>query len=171
MAIIGIVRSFARAIARSAARNNAKSSLRSSAIRSRGFRTQLGVRTAELVEEAAELEQRAGDIIEAAYYEAIDTMQGMIGNAGQQTVFNDHVIPAFADGVATTSIQEGWDDIDIGEYMSFMGEIVAEGNAIMSAAYDEAQSLAAEAEDIESEIEENEESLEAEELEEALNRA
>ena len=171
MAILGIARSIGRSVARAAARNNARSSLRSSAVRSRGFRTVLGARTAELVEEAAELEQRANDIVEAAYYEAIDTMQSMVGNPGQQTVFNNHVIPAFADGVANTSIEEGWDDIDIGEYMSFMGEIVAEGNAIMSAAYDEAQSLAADAEDIESEIEEDEEALEAEELEDALNRA
>lgn len=171
MAIAGIARAVGRAIARASARNSARSSLRSSAVRIRGVRTVLGARAAELVEEAAELEQRANDIVEAAYYEAISTMQDMIGNPGQQTVFNEQVIPAFAEGVANTSIEEGWDDVDIGEYMAFMGEIVAEGNAIMEAAYQEAQSLAAEAEDIESEIEEDEEALEAQELEEAQNRA
>jgi hypothetical protein len=73
--------------------------------------------------------------------------------------------------VSETTIEEGWDDVDIGEYMSFMGEIVAEGNAIMEAAYQEAQSIAAEIEDIEAEIEDDEEALEALELQEAQNRS
>lgn len=117
-------------------------------------RTGLGVRAAEIVEEAAELQQRAIDIVEAAYYEAMDTMFNMVGNAGQETVFNEYVIPSFAEALAQSEIEYGWDDVDIGEYMAFMGEIVSEGNAIMSQAFDEASSLIDEASDAEASIDE-----------------
>lgn len=156
------IRAFARYLARK--------ELRAAAIARQSRIKILGIRVAELVEEAAELEQQANDIVEAAYYEAIDTMQDMIGNAGQQTVFNDHVIPAFASTLASTEIGDNWDDVNIGEYMSFMGEIVAEGNAIMEKAYEEAQSLTLDAENIQLDIESEEEALEELEREEAQNR-
>jgi hypothetical protein len=111
----------------------------------------------ELAEEAAELAEEAGDTIIQAYYQAMDTMFGMCGNAGQETVFNDKVIDAFVEGISNSDPEYGWEDVNIGEYMDFMGEIVEEGNGIMSDAYDEAGSLLAEAEDIESEIEDLEE--------------
>jgi hypothetical protein len=87
----------------------------------------------------------AREIVNEAFMEAIDTMQAMVGNAGQQTVFNDYVVPAFQD--AKGPIEDGWNDVDIGEYMDFMGEIVEEGNNIMADAYDEAQEILSELEE------------------------
>ena len=78
--------------------------------------------------------------------DALSTMEDMIGNAGQQTVFNDYVEPAFREN-AQASINDGWEDVDIGEYMDFMGEIVDEGNSIMADAYEEAQEILSEAEE------------------------
>lgn len=85
-----------------------------------------------------------GVVIEG-YEEAISTMNDMIGNAGQQTVFDDYVEPAFAENLGP--IEDGWEDVDIGEYMDFMGEIVEEGNAIMAEAYEEAQEILSELEE------------------------
>lgn len=87
----------------------------------------------------------ARELVNEAFQEALSTMEGMIGNAGQQTVFNDYVVPAFQD--AKGPIEEGWNEVDIGEYMDFMGEIVEEGNNIMSDAYDEAQEILSELEE------------------------
>ena len=72
-------------------------------------------------------------------------MNGMVGNAGQQTVFNDYVAPAFRE--AAGPINDGWPGVDIGEYMDFMGEIVEEGNSIMEDAYAEAQEILSELEE------------------------
>lgn len=87
----------------------------------------------------------ARDVIREGYQEAISTMEDMIGNAGQQTVFNDYVQPAFAANIGP--IENGWTEVDIGEYMDFMGEIVEEGNQIMEAAYEEAQEILSELEE------------------------
>ena len=87
----------------------------------------------------------AREVVNEAFEEALSTMEGMVGNAGQQTVFNDYVVPAFED--AKGPIEEGWNEVDIGEYMDFMGEIVEEGNSIMSDAYDEAQEILSELEE------------------------
>jgi hypothetical protein len=127
-------------------RNTARSALRLS---TRG----LYGATSELAEEIGELYEEAGEVVEAAFYDAMDTMYGMCGNAGQESVFFDQVIPAFADEMSNTEIGEQWNDVDIGEYMYFMGEIVEAGNAIMSEAFDEAASLQGEAEDAEAELE------------------
>lgn len=81
-------------------------------------------------------------IIQSGLAEALDTMEGMCGNAGQTTVFNDHVEPAFREN-AQADVESGWEDVNIGEYMDFMGEIVAEGNSIMEAAYEYAQEVQA----------------------------
>lgn len=81
-------------------------------------------------------------IIKSGLAEALSTMAGMPGNAGQTTVFNDYVVDAFKEN-AQADVQDGWTDVNIGEYMDFMGEIVAEGNSIMQAAYEYAQEVQA----------------------------
>jgi hypothetical protein len=87
----------------------------------------------------------ARDIVREGLKDALSTMDGMVGNAGQQSVFNDYVEPAFIEN--TGRIEDGWTDVDIGEYMDFMGEIVEEGNSIMADAYDEAQDILSEIEE------------------------
>ena len=79
-------------------------------------------------------------IVRAALGDALVTMQGMVGNAGQQTVYNNYVVPEFQAN-AQRDIREGWNDVDIGEYMEFMGEIVEVGNSIMNDAYQEADQV------------------------------
>jgi hypothetical protein len=88
----------------------------------------------------------AREIVREGLDDALTTMSGMVGNAGQDVVFNDYVEPAFREN-AEASIDDGWTDVDIGEYMDFMGEIVEEGNSIMADAYDEAQEILSEAEE------------------------
>lgn len=159
-----IGRSVARAIiSRSASRMGArgynKSYSQRSAVRERA---RLSLRLAsrgkygaasELAEEIGELYEEAAETVEAAFYEAMDTMFGMTANPGQETVFSDHVIPAFSQEMESTEIGEPWNDVDIGEYMAFMGEIVEAGNAIMAEAFDEAASLQGEADDAEADLE------------------
>ncbi len=135
---------------RSEMRSRARSTLRSA---TRGF---YGLAD-DLAEEIGELYEEAGQIVEAAFYEAMDTMYEMCGNAGQETVFFDYVIPGFAEEMDNTEIGENWNDVDIGEYMAFMGEIVEAGNAIMAEAFEEAEGLKDEADDAEIELEELEE--------------
>ena len=111
----------------------------------------------ELAEEIGELYEEASQIVEAAFYEAMDTMYGMCGNAGQESVFFNYVMSDFADAMDSTEIGDDWPDVDIGEYMVFMGEIVEAGNAIMSEAFDEAASLKGQAEDGEADLDSLEE--------------
>jgi len=111
----------------------------------------------DLAEEIGELYEEASEMVESSFYEAMDTMYGMCGNAGQETVFFDYVIPEFAAEMENTELGENWNDVDIGEYMAFMGEIVETGNAIMSEACDEASGLVDEADDAEADLEELEE--------------
>lgn len=85
-------------------------------------------------------------IIKEGLATALSTMQNMIGNPGQQTVYNDYVIPQFKEN-AQGDIEDGWEDVDIGEYMDFMAEIVNEGNGIMAEAYQAAQDILSEAEE------------------------
>ena len=132
---------------RSEMRNTARGALR---VATRGA---FGA-ASELAEEIGELYEEAGEIVEAAFYEAMDIMYEMCGNAGQESVFFDQVIPAFADEMENTQIGEDWSGVDIGEYMVFMGEIVEAGNAIMEEAFGEAAGLADEAVDAEVELEE-----------------
>jgi len=131
-------------------RNRARSLLR---VSTRG----LYGAASELAEEIGELYEEAGEVVEAAFYDAMDTMYGMCANAGQESVFFNYVMPAFANEMSNTEIGEQWNDVDIGEYMYFMGEIVEAGNAIMSEAFDEAASLQGEAEDAEADLESLEE--------------
>jgi vacuolar-type H+-ATPase subunit H len=95
----------------------------------------------------------AREVVNEALQEALATMEGMCANEGQLSVFGSYVAPAFED--AKGSVDNGWTDVDIGEYMDFMGEIVEEGNSIMSDAYDEAQEILSELEEeIEGEFDE-----------------
>lgn len=88
----------------------------------------------------------AKEVVDEGFSDAISTMEGMTGNAGQDSVLNSYVIPAFEANKGP--INEGWSDVDIGEYMDFMGDIVNEGNEIMAAAYDEAQEILSELEEL-----------------------
>lgn len=88
------------------------------------------------------LQQQARQIIAEALAEALDTMESMIGNEGQQSVYETYVQQAFVES-AEGDIENGWNEVDIGEYMDFMGEIVAEGNNIMSDAYEYAAEVLA----------------------------
>jgi hypothetical protein len=83
-------------------------------------------------------EEIARSIVEAGYAEALAVMSGMPGNEGQITVYREYVVPAFAKQFAISYPNAGedfWDDVNIGEYMDFMGEIVAEGNMILEEAF------------------------------------
>lgn len=84
-------------------------------------------------------------VVQDGLSEALNTMSGMVVNPGQQTVYNDYVLPAFQENIGP--VEEGWTDVDIGEYMDFMGEIVEEGNEIMANAYDLAQEILSELEE------------------------
>lgn len=88
----------------------------------------------------------AREVVREGLSDALSTMEGMVGNAGQATVFNDYVEPAFREN-AQADINDGWSDVDIGEYMDFMGEIVDEGNSIMADAYEVAQEILSEIEE------------------------
>lgn len=87
----------------------------------------------------------AREIVNQALLDALDTMQSMCANEGQLKVFNDYVKPEFIENKGP--IQDGWDPVDIGDYMDFMGEIVEEGNNIMEEAYQEAQDILSELEE------------------------
>lgn len=88
----------------------------------------------------------ARNVIREGLEEALLTMESMVGNAGQQAVFNDYVQPQFTQN-AQASVNDGWEDVDIGEYMDFMGEIVEEGNQIMADAYQLAEEILSELEE------------------------
>jgi hypothetical protein len=87
----------------------------------------------------------AREVVREGLEDALDIMAGMLGNAGQEAIFEDYVEPAFIEN--TGPIRDGWSDVDIGEYMDFMGEIVDEGNSIMSDAYSEAEDILSEIEE------------------------
>jgi hypothetical protein len=97
-----------------------------------------------LVSKALEfvVQQQAREIIREALQEALDIMENMIGNEGQQVIYDSYVVPEFETN-AQGDIENGWEEVDIGEYMEFMGEIVAEGNNIMYYAYDYAAAVLA----------------------------
>ena len=88
----------------------------------------------------------ARNVIRQGLEEALSVMENMVGNPGQATVFKDYVEPEFRIN-AQSNIEDGWEDVDIGDYMDFMGEIVEEGNQIMADAYEEAQQILSELEE------------------------
>lgn len=73
-----------------------------------------------------------------ALLEALDTMQSMIVNPGQQSVFDKYISIDFKDTYSSTFEDpcEGWEEVDAGDYVDFMGEICEAGNSIMIDAYD-----------------------------------
>jgi hypothetical protein len=81
-------------------------------------------------------------IIRSGLQDALDTMEGMLANPGQETVYTDYVIDAFHEN-ASAPVDEGWEDVELDNYMDFMGEIIAEGNMIMADTYDYAQEVQA----------------------------
>lgn len=103
---------------------------------------------AELIEEAASLLEEAEAIILAAYVEALTTMGSMVANAGQASVYQSDIIPGFEEAFGQSDPQDGWPDVDVGQYMAFVGEIVEAGNQIMEAAYQDAAQLILDAESI-----------------------
>ena len=117
----------------------------------RGFSARYS-EASELAEEIGEIKEEAREVVEGAYYEALDIMFSMCANAGQETVFDDYIIEAFGRQLNRTRLKDSWQDVDIGEYMAFMGEIVETGNQIMSEAFDEANSMMDEIDDIKEEI-------------------
>ena len=83
----------------------------------------------------------AQEIIKEGLAEALATMEYMCVNEGQTSVYETQVVPAFTEN-AQASPDDGWEDVDIGGYMDFMGEIVEEGNSTMQFAYEEAADAA-----------------------------
>jgi hypothetical protein len=84
---------------------------------------------------ASIVEAIGNEIIAEAFDDALSTMEGMLGNAGQEAVFYDAVVSEFESALSSSSAENGWEYVDIGEYMDFMGEIVEAGNQIMDSAY------------------------------------
>jgi hypothetical protein len=80
-------------------------------------------------------------IINQGLEEALGTMEGMVGNEGQQSVYDNYVVEAFTEQRSQTPVGEDWENIDIGDYMVFMGDIIEVGDDIMYDAYEEAALL------------------------------
>jgi hypothetical protein len=109
----------------------------------------------ELAEYAEEIQEKAYAIIISAWFDAIDVMFNITANEGQVAVFEKYVIPYFSVALEEVDPKDPeWPDVDIGEYMYFMGEIVEAGNQIMQQACQEAQGAASEGDDIDDEIDE-----------------
>jgi len=87
----------------------------------------------------------AQEIVNEGFTDALSTMKNMCANEGQNTIYDNYVVPEFK--AAKGPIKEGWNDVDIGEYMDFMGDIVNEGNSIMQEAYEYAQEILSEMEE------------------------
>lgn len=88
------------------------------------------------------------EIVREAYRESEELMVEMCANEGQLTVIENDGIPALKD--ATDQALENeyeWEDIDLGDYMEFVGEIIAEVNMIMADACEQAQELQEEIEE------------------------
>jgi endo-1,4-beta-D-glucanase Y len=83
---------------------------------------------------------KAIEIIEEGFLEAISTMKIMPGNAGQQTIIEDIVIPAFLSRVPQTKPGDDWIYVTIDSYyQQAVSEIIEAGNQIMDEACKEAQ--------------------------------
>lgn len=90
------------------------------------------------------VESIGNEIIGEAFEDALETMADLCANPGQEKVFIDYVVPGFEESLQDSEVAVGWNDVDIGEYMDFMGEIVETGNQIMQVAYAEVLALGAE---------------------------
>ena len=80
---------------------------------------------------------QAKEIIKQGLDQALETMENMVVNEGMQSIFDSYVEPEFRKN-AQAEPETGWENVDIGEYMDFMGNLVNIGNEIMTQAYDEA---------------------------------
>lgn len=81
-------------------------------------------------------------IVFGALEEVIDLMPSMCANEGQTSVIENTIIPLFVEQTgASASDDYEWEDVDGGEYMDFVGEIVAEGNMIMEDAFAQAKEM------------------------------
>lgn len=87
----------------------------------------------------------AQQVIEEGLSAALGTMESMIANEGQTSVFQSTIAPAFESN-ANASPDDGWEDVTGDPYSDFMGEICEAGNQIMQAAYDYAQEILADQE-------------------------
>lgn len=87
----------------------------------------------------------AKEIIAEGLQEALSTMELMIVNEGQTSVFDSSIAPAF-ESAAQASPEDGWDEVSADPYSDFMGEICEAGNQIMEAAYEYAQEVLADEE-------------------------
>jgi hypothetical protein len=74
---------------------------------------------------------------------AISTMSRLPANAGQTTIFERYIEPAFQkQGIEVMlGTDYDWDPIIIPNYMDAVGEIIEEGNQIMEIAGEEATQL------------------------------
>lgn len=84
----------------------------------------------------------AKEIINEGLQEALSTMESMVVNEGQTSVFESTIAPAF-ESAAQASPEDGWEDVSGDPYSDFMGEICEAGNQIMEAAYEYAQEVLA----------------------------
>jgi hypothetical protein len=87
----------------------------------------------------------AKEIIKEGLDEALSTMELMIVNEGQTSVFQSTIAPEFEKN-ADASPEDGWEDVSGDPYSDFMGEICEAGNQIMEAAYEYAQEVLADEE-------------------------
>jgi hypothetical protein len=83
------------------------------------------------------LKTQAKEIIKEGLDDALNQMQNMVANEGMQTIFDTQVVPEFTNN-AKANPEDGWTDVVLSDYMDFMGNLINEGNSIMSQAYDEA---------------------------------
>ena len=79
------------------------------------------------------------EIINRGLAQAIEVMNSMIVNEGQETVLEETFIPEFVARVREIRPPLLWLDISCSPYCSFMSETVETGNQIMRAAYEEAR--------------------------------
>jgi hypothetical protein len=87
-------------------------------------------------------------IVMEALEQVIQLMPDMCANEGQTSVIENTGIPEFIKNT-TEGLQNDyeWEDVDLGDYMDFVGEIVAEGNMIMEDAFAQAQEMQEEQEE------------------------
>lgn len=106
-----------------------------------------GLQLAALIASAGDASPQG--VIMEALQEVEDLLPSMCANEGQLSVIQNTVIPMFQENTSQM-LQDPdfqWEDVDAGEYMDFVGEIVAEGNGIMENASEQAQEIQQELEE------------------------
>ena len=106
-----------------------------------------GLQLASLIASAGDASPQG--VIMEALQEVEDLLPSMCANEGQLSVIENTVIPMFQENTSQM-LQDPdfqWEDVDAGEYMDFVGEIVAEGNGIMENASEQAQEIQQELEE------------------------